>query len=117
MGHCPCPRCLITKNCAHQLGTKNDKRQRKSLARVDNLQYQVKISSARDIIYQNNRKVDSKLVQNFLKPQSLVPTEVCIYSISFNFNKSQLYHTECIFKTTFSSWIQLFFNFPGRFYA
>ena len=77
MGNCPCPRCLIPKDRAHQFGTKRDKKQRKSLARVDTLQYQVNVSSARKIIYQDNRMVQSKLVDDILKTKSLVPTEVC----------------------------------------
>lgn len=76
MGNCPCPRCLIPKDRAHQFGTKRDKKQRKSLARVDTLQYQVNVSSARKIIYQDNRTVQSKLVDNILKTKSLAPTEV-----------------------------------------
>lgn len=79
MAKCPCPRCLIPKNHAHQLGTKRDQRQRISLARVDDLSYRVKISNAREIIYKQNRTVDSVYVERILKPQSLVPTEVVIY--------------------------------------
>ena len=77
-GDCPCPRCLIPKSRCHLLGTKRDKSQRTSLARVDNLRYRAKISSARDLIYIQERTVDGKPVQHFLKPQSLVPTEVSI---------------------------------------
>lgn len=76
MAICPCPRCLIPKDHAHKMGMRQDKRQRVSLARTDNLQYRAKISSARDIIYQKHRAVDSTPVQNLLKPESLVPTEV-----------------------------------------
>ena len=76
MGKCPCPRCLIPKDGAHLFGTKRDKKQRTSLARVDKQLYKAKISSARDLIYINNRAVDSVPVQTFLKAQSLVPTEV-----------------------------------------
>lgn len=76
MGNCPCPRCLIPKHRAHQLATRRDQRQRKTLARVDNLQYRVKISSAREIIYKNNRAVESVAIQRLLKPLSLTPNEV-----------------------------------------
>lgn len=83
MGSCPCPRCLVPKDKADQLGTKSDQSQRVTLARRDNLQYRVKISNARDIIYEQNRTVDSEYVQNILKSESLVPTEVLSLSISF----------------------------------
>lgn len=78
MAECPCPRCLIPKDCAHKLGTKRDKQQRVSLARVDNLQYRAKVSSAREIIYQQNRAVNSVFVHRLLKSESLVPTKVII---------------------------------------
>ena len=76
MGDCPCPRCLIPKSRAHQLGTKRDQQQRKTLARVDSLCYRVKMSSAHDIIYKNNRTIHSVPVEDLLKAESLVPTEV-----------------------------------------
>ncbi len=75
-GDCPCPRCLIPKNRCHLLGSKRDKSQRTTLARVDNQRYRAKISSARDLIYIQERVVNGKPVQHFLKAQSLVPTEV-----------------------------------------
>lgn len=60
------------------MGTKSDKRQRASARyiRMDNLQYRVNISNARDIIYQQLRGIDSTFVEDILKPQSLVPTGV-----------------------------------------
>jgi hypothetical protein len=76
MGACPCPRCLIPKDHIHLVGTKRDMRQRITLARVDNLQRQAKITAAREMIYERNWAVDSAPVQRLLKPESLVPTEV-----------------------------------------
>ena len=78
MGICPCPRCLIPKGRAHLLGTTDDRNQRRDLARVGDQHYRAKITDARKIIYQNNRTVDSVMVQRLLKPESLVPTEVFI---------------------------------------
>lgn len=78
MAACPCPRCLIPKVRAHLTGTKRDGKQRVSLARVDDLRYRAKISSARKIIYQNKHPVSSVLVQRLLKSESLVPTEVAL---------------------------------------
>jgi hypothetical protein len=76
MGACPCPRCLIPKDRIDLVGTKQDMRQRTTLARVDNLQRQAKITAAREMIYEQNWAVDSAPVQRLLKPESLVPTEV-----------------------------------------
>ena len=78
MGACPCPRCLISKDHIHLVGTKRDMQQRTTLARVDNLQHQTKITTAHDMIYECNWAVDSAPVQLLLKPKSLVPTEVSI---------------------------------------
>ncbi|KJA26291.1 hypothetical protein HYPSUDRAFT_133110, partial [Hypholoma sublateritium FD-334 SS-4] len=75
MGCCPCPRCLVPKNDTDQLGTKHDQHRRVTLARKDDLQYRVKVSSAHDIIYQQNRTVDSNFVEHLLKSESLVPTQ------------------------------------------
>ncbi len=55
MGGCLCPRCLTPKDSLDRLGTKHDQNQQVRLARVDNLRYRVKVSNARDIIYQQNR--------------------------------------------------------------
>ena len=69
----------------HMIGTKRDKKQRLTLARVDNLSYRAKISSARKLIYESNFAVDSLPVQRLLKPESLVPTEVsCLLLLNLN---------------------------------
>lgn len=117
MGLCPCPRCLIPKTCAHQVGTKSDKRRRKKLARVDNLQYQAKISSARDIIYQQLRGVDSTFVQDILKPESLVPTKVSFPTALHCYYIYWLKSTECILGEAFAVWVQHIWNISCRLHA
>lgn len=47
------------------------------MARIDDQTRQSLIQSARDIIYDLNRPVDSERVENLLKKHSYVPTEVC----------------------------------------
>lgn len=76
MGECPCPRCLIRKDQIHHIGTKRDRISRASKARVDNQHRQTKVRLARNIIYEKGRVVNSKGVEQLLKSQSLVPTEV-----------------------------------------
>lgn len=119
MGDCPCPRCLIPKDRTHQLGTKRDQRWRKTHARVDNLHYRAKISSARNIIYKNNRTVNSVFVERLLKPQSLVPNDVCSFMppLPILFGLTIYYLTECILSQTFSVWIQLVQHLSGRLHA
>ncbi|KJA21682.1 hypothetical protein HYPSUDRAFT_111821, partial [Hypholoma sublateritium FD-334 SS-4] len=112
MGNCPCPRCLIPKNLLDQLGTKHDHSQRTRLARVDNLRYRVKISSARDIIYKQNRSVDSDFVDAILKEESLVPTEnafSCRLS-SFGFNLFSIFLVDFMHEFELGVWKKIFIH-------
>ena len=59
-----------------RLGTKLDSCHRINLARVDNLRYRSTISDARNKIYEQNCAVDSTMVDDLLKNESWVPTEV-----------------------------------------
>ena len=76
-GRCPCPRCLIPLNQVERLGTVDDIKKRKTLARVDNMAKQDKVLKARNLIYEGNAAVDNNEVEKLLKDESLVPTKVC----------------------------------------
>jgi hypothetical protein len=78
MGNFPCPRCLIPLSRVQNMGTALDRKQRKTLPRVDDETRRSNIRNAREIIYQNNYAVDSTYVEDILKNQSLVPTVVSI---------------------------------------
>ena len=80
MGACPCPRCLILKDLIPNLGMPRDRQLRTSQQRKNDISWQVKISSARDLIYKQNYAVDSTAVEKILKEQSLVPISVCARS-------------------------------------
>lgn len=82
MGNCPCPRCLVKKSAICALGTPADMKQRQDGKRVDSCALHMKIAKARKLIYQQGYVVNSKLVDDLLKPESLVPTEVCMTSPS-----------------------------------
>jgi hypothetical protein len=73
LGGCPCPRCLIPKIRLHSLGMARDRQQRTTLLRSDEARDQL-VVTARSIIYDQNRGVDSIAVENLLKPCSWVPT-------------------------------------------
>ncbi|KAF9491917.1 hypothetical protein BDN71DRAFT_1273770 [Pleurotus eryngii] len=75
MGNCPCPRCLVKKSAIRALGTPADINQRRNGKRVDSKTLHTKISKARKLIYKQGYVVNSKLVDNLLKSESLVPTE------------------------------------------
>ncbi|KJA13356.1 hypothetical protein HYPSUDRAFT_115550, partial [Hypholoma sublateritium FD-334 SS-4] len=112
MGNCPCPRCLIPKHRTHQLATRQDQRQRKSLARVDNLQYRVKTSSAHEIIYQKNCSVDSVAIQRLLKPESLTPNEnafSCKLS-KFGFNLFSIFLVDFMHEFELGVWKKVFIH-------
>ena len=54
-----------------------DMTQRETLARVDDLSCCNCVTSAREIIYEKKYAVNSKVVENILQIDSLVPTAVC----------------------------------------
>lgn len=60
------------------MGMRQDMKERKTLARVDDDDRRRKIELARDIIYKKNYAVDNANVEAILKPQSLVPTDVSL---------------------------------------
>lgn len=76
-GTCLCPRCLIPITRVQNLGMKQDMKERKTLARVDDESTRRMIDRARVIIYEKNYAVDTDSVEAILKEQSLVPTLVC----------------------------------------
>jgi hypothetical protein len=55
-----------------------DMSQRVTLARVDDVQRRVRISVARELIYEKNQQVNSAAVEKLLRETSLVPTVVCV---------------------------------------
>jgi hypothetical protein len=50
--------------------------QRSSMARVDNLAWQSKVTTARRLIYEKSYTVNSAAIESLLKAESLVPTAV-----------------------------------------
>lgn len=76
MGGCPCPRCTITKDMIPGLGTQKDSQIRARQARHDNDERWDGIEKARKFIYDKHYVVTSKPVEEILKPNSQVPTEV-----------------------------------------
>lgn len=83
-GRCPCPRCLVPLTQVERLGTVNDMKQRKLLARIDDEIKQGKVAEARDHIYRRNYAVDNDGVETLLKYESLVPTDVCLVSLTIS---------------------------------
>jgi hypothetical protein len=60
------------------MGMHRDMAQRMALARVDDVKRRSRIKAAREAIYVNNYTIDSKVVENLLREDSLVPTAVCV---------------------------------------
>jgi hypothetical protein len=75
---------------AHKMGTVRDMQQRQTHARVDDNYMRNRIEMARKIIYEQNFAVDTRAVEELLKPFSLVPTLVSAHpwdiDISNNLN-------------------------------
>lgn len=75
-GQCPCPRCLMPLSDVEGLGTPEDMQCHLDLARVDDETHRHKIQKAQDLIFKNNHAVASKMVEAYLKDESLMPTAV-----------------------------------------
>jgi len=75
-GNCPCPRCLIPLKRVQNLGQIRDRKERRSLARVDDDSRRHQVDLARGLIYEKGYVVNSVLVERILKNQSLTPTVV-----------------------------------------
>ncbi|KAH9854399.1 hypothetical protein C2E23DRAFT_726443 [Lenzites betulinus] len=74
MGNCPCPRCLVAKDNINAVGTMRDMSTRVQKLRVDSVDRRFKVNTARLFIYEQGKGIGSTVVENLLKPQSLVPT-------------------------------------------
>lgn len=86
MGACLCPRCLVKKDQVHKLGLPMDRILRMTSQRNDDANLRTKIASAKRLIYDKGYVVDSKVVDEMLKGESLVPNTVRTYPIPNNFN-------------------------------
>ena len=76
LGLCPCPHCFIPLSRVHHIGMRRDMTQRVSLARIDDAQRQVKVTTARRLIYEKQHRINSAAIENLLKEESWVPTLV-----------------------------------------
>jgi len=83
LGCCPCPRCRVPLDHAHYFGMARDRSQRVSLARIDDQERRSKVASARRLIYESKKRVDSAAVERLLKENSLVPSTVCSSVLSW----------------------------------
>ncbi|KAG8729295.1 hypothetical protein FRC10_004102 [Ceratobasidium sp. 414] len=72
-GACFCPRCLVQKTSASQMGTPTDMRTRNK-RRIDSKRHRKQVEHARQLIYDQGKGVQSKAVEDLLKAESYVPT-------------------------------------------
>src|ERR1700678_33344 len=110
LGKFPCPRCLIPNHQISELGTRNDKKRRERLARVDNEQRRNTVELARKWIYKKGVNVKSKLIKDLLGPKGWTPTRVR----SFDFMKplTNHFHIQNAFSAKLS---KLGFDFHSMF--
>ena len=94
MGQCPCPRCLIPKDKISGLGLPADMENRTKMVRIDDVCRQNKIQAARSLIYNKGYVVNSTHIEDLLKDESLVPTEVSL-EVLFH-HRAILILVECI---------------------
>lgn len=75
-GDCPCPRCLVSLNEVHNMGTDADRITRMERHREDNEETKERLREARKVICKDHFSVNSGGVESLLKPTSLVPAQV-----------------------------------------
>ena len=63
----------------HNMGMPRDMTQRRSLARVDDIQRRSRVKAAHEAIYVKNSGIDTVAVENLLKEESLVPSAVSTF--------------------------------------
>jgi hypothetical protein len=80
LGRCPCPRCLIPLDRVSKMGMRRDMTQRRTLARIDDVKRRNCVETAREKIYEQGYVVNSRVVEDLLQGDSLVPTAVCAFS-------------------------------------
>ena len=78
LGNRPCPRCLVKKDQLDQTGKPADIRTRRLLR--DPEKHEIKVRSARELLFSKGTVLGSVKIERLLKPQSLVPTLVCYTS-------------------------------------
>ncbi|KAG8794782.1 hypothetical protein FRC12_021705 [Ceratobasidium sp. 428] len=90
-GTCPCPRCLVPMDRVPMMGSRSDMRIRSKGLRRDSVKRQKIIQKARTIIFEEQKAVDNKEVEDLLQPNSWVPTENSfswrLLPLGFNFFK------------------------------
>ena len=76
------------------LGTANDITKRRTEQRTDSAERQLHVQDARKLIYDEGLNVNLKRVDELLKPESLVPTEVrnSLIAMKTSFNATIIEH-------------------------
>ena len=112
LGNFPCPRCSLPKQQISELGTKNDKKRREKLARVDNERRRDTVELAREWIFQKGVNVKSKPLQRLLDPKGWTPTRVR----SLNLHKPPTNRFQISIQNAFSNKLSMHgFNFYSMF--
>ncbi|KAF9458454.1 hypothetical protein BDZ94DRAFT_1313287 [Collybia nuda] len=112
LGSCPCPRCEIELSKVHNMGMPLDRKQQITKARYDDASRRAKVSSARDLIYEQGHLVNSAHVERLLKPKSLVPTANAFSErlASLNFNMFLIFVVDILHEIEIGVWRSLYIH-------
>ncbi|RXW14335.1 hypothetical protein EST38_g11521 [Candolleomyces aberdarensis] len=113
LSKCPCTRCTIPLDKVHNLGMRQDRRNRERLARVDNETRRSKVQSARNTIYISFLSVNSKTgVEVHLGETSMVPTDNAFSDrlSRFSFNLFDMLVTDLLHEVELGVWKSLFIH-------
>src|ERR1700733_14132055 len=80
LGRFPCPCCLIPLDHVANMGMRLDTAQHKTLVQINDVKRCNCVEITHEKIYEDGYVVDSKVVENLLQEEFLVPTAVCAFS-------------------------------------
>ncbi|KAJ3547908.1 hypothetical protein NMY22_g1480 [Coprinellus aureogranulatus] len=112
LGDYPCPRCLVPMDAIQFIGTHSDLQFRTSQQRVDDDARKKKISAARSSIYKGNYSVNATIVENQLKPTSLVPAQNAFSEqlSTFGFDMHRMLAVDVLHEVEIGIWKSLFIH-------
>ena len=79
-GRCSCPHCLIPLDRVAKMGMHWDMTQHRTLTHIDNVKRRNCVETAHEKIYEQGYVANSRVVEDLLQGDSLIPTAVCAFS-------------------------------------
>ncbi|KIL62147.1 hypothetical protein M378DRAFT_13086 [Amanita muscaria Koide BX008] len=110
LGKCPCPMCLIEKKNISRIGTEQDRRQRVSLARNDDILHQERVENVRQTVFEQGLPLSSTYIEQTLGAESLTATRSAYSTklLSHGLNFYSLFVPDLMHEVELGVWKALF---------